>query len=51
MTHHHHDPGFAHPSPPLSPSLLRLSLARRLLLVAGVAGLVWGLVAWAMLWG
>ncbi|MFL9826222.1 hypothetical protein [Rhodoplanes sp. SY1] len=48
MTHHHHDPGHAHPSPRLPPSLLRVSLAARLGVVAGVAVAVWGLVLWAM---
>ncbi|CAL8980628.1 MULTISPECIES: hypothetical protein [Rhodoplanes] len=48
MTHHHHDPGFAHPSPPPAPSLLRLSLGRRLAVVAVLAAVVWAVVLWAM---
>lgn len=45
MTHHRHG-GEAHPSPALSPSLLRLSLARRL----AVAGWLVVLIAIAALW-
>ncbi|WP_170149576.1 hypothetical protein [Rhodoplanes roseus] len=48
MTHHHHDPGFAHPSPRLSPSLLRLSVGLRLGVVAAVAAVVWAFVLWAL---
>lgn len=48
MTHHHHDPGFAHPSPSLKPSLLRLSLGLRLCVVAAVSAVVWSLVVWAI---
>ncbi|MDC7786301.1 hypothetical protein PQJ75_01160 [Rhodoplanes sp. TEM] len=48
MTHHHHDPGHAHPSPRLPPSLLRFSLPARLGIVAAVAAVVWALVLWAI---
>jgi hypothetical protein len=45
MTHHHHS-GAAHPSPMLSPSLLRLSLGRRL----AIAGWLVALISLAALW-
>jgi len=48
MTHHHHDPGHAHPSPRVAASLLRLSAAERLALAAVLIALLWGAVAWAM---
>ncbi len=48
MTHHHHHPEHAHPSPQVAPSLLRLSVARRLAAVAVLVALLWGAVIWAM---
>jgi hypothetical protein len=52
MTHqHHHDhhhPGRAHPSAPVSASLLRLSAAERLAGAAVVIALLWGAVFWAI---
>jgi hypothetical protein len=48
MTHHHHHPGHAHPSPSVAPSLLRLSALQRVGLVAVVLALMWGAVAWAL---
>jgi hypothetical protein len=46
MTHHHHA-GEAHPSPTLSPSLLRLSVAQRLALAGALIALIWVAVLWA----
>jgi hypothetical protein len=46
MTHHHHA-GEAHPSPALSPSLLRLSAPRRLALASALIALIWVAVLWA----
>ncbi len=46
MTHHHHA-GEAHPSPPLSPSLLRLSAPQRLAVVGVLIALIWAAVLWA----
>jgi hypothetical protein len=46
MTHHHHA-GEAHPSPGLSPSLLRLSAAQRLALAGALIALIWVAVLWA----
>jgi hypothetical protein len=46
MTHHHHA-GDAHPSPALSPSLLRLSAPRRLALAGALIALIWVAVLWA----
>ena len=48
MTHHHHDPGHAHPSPRLPPSLLRVSLPVRLAVVLAAAAAVWAMVLWAI---
>ena len=48
MTHHHHHPGHAHPSPRVAPSLLRLSAAQRLGAVAILIALLWGAVLLAM---
>jgi hypothetical protein len=47
MTHHHHQ-GEAHPSPTLSPSLLRLSAPRRLAVAGVLIVLIWALAIWAM---
>jgi hypothetical protein len=41
MTHHHHHAGAPHPSPAISPSLMRLSLARRLAIAALPIALIW----------
>jgi len=46
MSHHHHA-GEAHPSPALSPSLLRLSVPRRLALAGALIALIWVAVLWA----
>ena len=48
MTHHHHHPGQAHPSPVVAPSLLRMSALERLALAAVVIALLWGAVMWAI---
>jgi hypothetical protein len=47
MTHHHHVEGEAHPSPPISPSLLRLSAPGRLSLAAALIALIWAAFYWA----
>jgi hypothetical protein len=47
MTHHHHG-GQAHPSPAISPSLLRLSVPRRLAIVGVLIALIWAAALWAM---
>ena len=46
MTHHHHA-GATHPSPALSPSLLRLSAPKRLALAGALIALIWVAVLWA----
>jgi len=46
MAHHHHA-GAAHPSPALSPSLLRFSAPRRLALAGALIALIWIAVLWA----
>jgi len=48
VTHHHHRGDEAHPSPTLSPSLLRLSAPRRLLIAGVPIALIWALAVWAM---
>jgi hypothetical protein len=48
MAHHHHA-GAAHPSPILSPSLLRLSASKRLALAGVLIALIWAVVLWASL--
>jgi hypothetical protein len=46
MTHHHHT-GPAHPSPTISPSLLRLSLPQRIAIAGALIALLWATVLWA----
>jgi hypothetical protein len=46
MTHHHHG-GAPHPSPTVSPSLLRLSAPRRLAVVSALIALIWAAFFWA----
>jgi hypothetical protein len=46
MTHHHHDAG-SHPSPALSPSLLRLSALQRLAIAGFFIVLIWAAAFWA----
>jgi len=46
MTHHHHS-GATHPSPTISPSLLRLSVPQRLAVVGVLIAVIWAAVLWA----
>ena len=46
MTHHHHG-GAPHPSPTVSPSLLRLSAVERLAGAGVLIALIWAAVFWA----
>jgi hypothetical protein len=46
MTHHPHRAG-AHPSPALSPSLLRLSALQRLSIAGFLIALIWAAAFWA----
>jgi hypothetical protein len=46
MTHHHHRAG-AHPSPALTPSLLRLSALQRLSVAGFLIALIWAAAFWA----
>jgi hypothetical protein len=48
MTHHHHHGGEAHPSPTISPSLLRLSAPARMAVALVLVALVWAAALWAM---
>ena len=47
MSHHHHGE-VPHPSPVLSPSLLRYSAVQRLGLAVALIALVWAFTLWAM---
>jgi hypothetical protein len=46
MTHHHHG-GLPHPSPVVSPSLLRLSAVQRLAMAGALVALIWAAFFWA----
>jgi hypothetical protein len=46
MTYHHHG-GAPHPSPAISPSLLRLSVSQRLTFAGVLIALIWGAFWWA----
>jgi hypothetical protein len=46
MTHHHHG-GAPHPSPAVSPSLIRLSAVQRLAISGGLIALIWAAFFWA----
>jgi hypothetical protein len=46
MTHHHYRAG-AHPSPALTPSLLRLSALQRLSVAGFLIALIWAAAFWA----
>jgi hypothetical protein len=48
MTHHHHHPGHHHPPATIAPSILRMSVAERLMAAGVVIGLLWVAVLWAM---
>jgi hypothetical protein len=47
VTHHHHQGGEPHPPPAISPSLMRLSAPRRLLVAGILIALVWAAFLWA----
>jgi len=46
MTHHHHG-GEPHPSPAISPSLLRLSAGRRIAVSGALIAVIWAAFLWA----
>jgi hypothetical protein len=46
MTHHHG--GEAHPSPTISPSLLRLAAPERLAVAGIVIAVIWAAVLWTI---
>jgi len=48
MTHHHHHGGEAHPSPTISPSLLRLSVPARMAAAGVLVALIWAAALWAV---
>jgi hypothetical protein len=47
MTHHRHA-GAPHPSPTISPSLLRFSVIERLAIAAALCAVIWLGVWWAI---
>jgi hypothetical protein len=49
MTHHHHSAWHGHPARAVSPSLLRMSAAERLVAALAIAGVLWVAVWWIML--
>jgi hypothetical protein len=48
MTRHHHRAGDVHPSPTIAPSLLRLSVPRRLGVAVALTALIWLMALWAL---
>jgi hypothetical protein len=48
MTHHDHQPGHAHPSSTLRPSLLRLSALERISASAAICAVLWLAMWWAL---
>jgi len=46
--HHHHPEGGTHPAAAIAPSILRMALTERLLVVALMVAAIWGAVLWAM---
>jgi hypothetical protein len=46
--HHHGHAGHAHPPAAVHPSILRLSVAQRLAVAAGLIALIWAAAFWAM---
>jgi hypothetical protein len=48
MTHHHHEPGHAHPMARVAPSLLRTSALERIAVAMVVTGILWIAVWWAI---
>lgn len=47
MIHHHHG-GAPHPSPTLSPSLLRMSAGQRIAIAGALVALIWAAFFWAV---
>jgi hypothetical protein len=48
LPHQHHHPGRGHPPAAISPSILRLSVTKRLAISAALIALIWMAVMWAM---
>jgi hypothetical protein len=48
MTHHHHNPGDAHPEARLSLSLLRMSVIERVAFAVLAALVLWAAVWWVL---
>jgi len=46
MTHHRHQGGEPHPSPPIGPSLLRLAASKRLAVAGALIVLIWAVYLW-----
>jgi hypothetical protein len=45
---HHHPDGGRHPTAAIAPSILRMALTERLIIVAVMITVIWGAVLWAM---
>ena len=48
MSHHQHQAGRGHPADAAAPSLLRMSVATRLLVAAAVAAVLWIATLWVI---
>ena len=48
MTHHHHAPDHSHPPAAVAPSILRLSVAQRLMVALGLSAAIWAAAIWAI---
>ena len=48
MIHHHHRADDVHPSPTITPSLLRISVPQRLGIAGALAALIWLAALWAL---
>ena len=46
--HHHHPLGHAHPPAAIAPSILRLSVFERLVVVSALIAAIWAAVFWAL---
>jgi hypothetical protein len=45
---HHHPEGGRHPTAAIAPSILRMALTERLIIVAVMIAVIWGATLWAM---
>jgi hypothetical protein len=48
VPHQHHPEGGTHPAAAIAPSILRMALTERLIVVALMVAVIWSAVLWAM---